>query len=56
MKNNFKKIISVLIALVGMIFVSGILETGIDLSKELLGVGFALLAALLYSSVILMKS
>ena len=49
-----KKALCVLVALVGMVFVSGILSAGFQL-RELAGVAFGLGAAVLYASVILLN-
>ncbi len=51
-----KKSVCVLVALVGMVFVSGVLQTGIHSFAELRGVLLGLGAALLYASVVLMNT
>ena len=50
-----KKTICVLIALIGMIFVSGVLDGGISDISELKGILFGLGAAALYASVVMMN-
>ena len=50
-----RKLICLLAALLGMVFVSGVLETGISSTRELRGILLGLGAALLYASVILMN-
>ncbi len=50
-----KKICCTLVALVGMIFVSGVAETGIGDIEEMKGVILGILAAVFYSSVVLMN-
>ena len=58
-KMNFKKILCIISALIGMIFVSGIfseiLKNGIPALSELKGIFFGLGAAFLYASVILLN-
>ena len=54
-KLTAKKIICVLTALLGMIFVSGVAENGIPQISEMKGILFGVGAALLYASVILMN-
>ena len=54
-KLTAKKILCVLAALLGMVFVSGILDGGISDISELKGVLFGLGAAALYASVVLMN-
>ncbi len=49
------KIISVLVALLGMVFVSGILKSGISSILEMKGILFGLGAALFYACVILLN-
>jgi drug/metabolite transporter (DMT)-like permease len=49
------KIISVIVALMGMFFVSGVLKTGLGSLHEMKGVLFGLGAALLYACVILLN-
>ncbi len=55
-KLTVKKSLCVLVALVGMVFVSGVLQTGIGSFAELRGVLLGLGAALLYASVVLMNT
>ena len=50
-----KKIICVLVALVGMVFVSGVLDAGIGSIAELKGVLLGLAAAVLYACVVLIN-
>lgn len=50
-----KKSICVLVALLGMVCISGILAGGLPKGDELLGIVFGLSAALLYASVVLMN-
>ena len=52
---SLRKGICVGVALVGMVFVSGVLETGISGSGEILGILFGVGAAVLYASVVLMN-
>lgn len=52
---TLRKGICVGVALVGMVFVSGVLETGISGSGEILGILFGVGAAVLYASVVLMN-
>ncbi len=54
-KLTVKKICCTLAALVGMVFVSGITETGIGNVAEMKGVILGVLAAVFYSSVVLMN-
>lgn len=54
-KLSLKQVICSLIALLGMVFVSGILNVGFKNIKELIGVGFGLGAAVLYAGVILLN-
>ena len=54
-KLTAKKICCTLTALVGMVFVSGVAETGIGNIGELKGVILGVLAAVFYSSVVLMN-
>ena len=49
------KLLCVLAALIGMVFVSGILETGLPRAGELRGVLCGLAAAVLYASVVMMN-
>lgn len=50
-----RKIICVLVALLGMVFVSGVLDAGINSIAELKGVLLGLAAAVLYASVVLIN-
>ncbi|MCQ2421245.1 MAG: DMT family transporter [Clostridia bacterium] len=50
-----KKLLCVLLALCGMVLISGVVESGIPQSSELLGIGLGLGAALLYGIIILMN-
>ena len=52
---TLKKSICVAVAIIGMVFVSGVLQTGFGGIKELKGVAFGLMAALLYATVIVMN-
>ena len=54
-KLTAKKAVCVLVALVGMVFVSGVLETGIPALSEAKGILYGLGAALFYASVVLMN-
>ena len=54
-KLTVKKICCTLAALVGMVFVSGVAETGIGNMEEMKGVVLGVLAAVFYSSVVLMN-
>lgn len=54
-KLTAKKICCTLVALAGMIFVSGVAETGIGNVAEMKGVILGVLAAVFYSSVVLMN-
>ncbi len=54
-KLTVKKTICVLVALLGMVFVSGVLEGGISDVSELKGVLFGLGAAALYATVVMMN-
>ena len=54
-KLTAKKICCTLAALVGMIFVSGVAETGVGSVGDMRGVIFGVLAAVFYSSVVLMN-
>lgn len=49
------KIISVIVALIGMFFVSGVLKSGLGSIQEMKGILFGLGAALLYACVILLN-
>ncbi len=53
-KLTFKKIICATVSLVGMVFVSGVLNTGFKIT-ELVGVGFGVGAALLYATIVLLN-
>lgn len=50
-----KKVSCVLVALVGMVFVSGVLQTGIPALSEAKGILYGLGAALFYATVVLMN-
>ena len=54
-KLTAKKICCTLAALVGMVFVSGVAETGIGSIGDMRGVLFGVMAAVFYSSVVLMN-
>jgi drug/metabolite transporter (DMT)-like permease len=54
-KLTVKKTICILIALIGMIFVSGVLDGGISGISEIKGILFGLGAAALYASVVMMN-
>ena len=54
-KLTYKKICCTLAALVGMVFVSGVAETGIGNIGDMRGVILGVLAAVFYSSVVLMN-
>jgi drug/metabolite transporter (DMT)-like permease len=54
-KLTVKQICSTLAALAGMVFVSGVAETGIENITEMKGVILGVLAAVFYSSVVLMN-
>lgn len=51
----FRKIICVIVALVGMVFVTGVVDGGMPEASELKGILFGLGAALLYASVVMMN-
>lgn len=53
-KLTVKKIICVIVSLIGMVFVSGILNVGFNIS-ELKGVVFGLIAAIFYATVVIMN-
>lgn len=55
-KLTIKKGICVIIALIGMVFVSGILQEGIHSLEEMQGIFFGLGAAVLYATVILFNT
>lgn len=48
-------VVCILVALIGMVFVSGVIETGFNDKNTLIGVIYGLLAALLYASVIIIN-
>ena len=52
---TLRKILCVITALIGMVFVSGVLETSLSGSDELLGILCGVGAAVLYASVVLMN-
>ena len=52
---TFKKIICAVAAVVGMVFVSGVLEVGISDISEMKGILFGLAAALLYGTIMLLN-
>ena len=54
-KLTIKKAVCVIVALVGMVFVSGVLDGGISDISELKGILFGLGAAALYASVVMMN-
>ena len=54
-KLTAKKVVCVLVALTGMVFVSGVLDGGISDISELKGILFGLGAAALYASVVMMN-
>lgn len=54
-KLTVKKVVCVLLALLGMVFISGVLVGGLPSANELRGVLFGLLAAVLYASIVLMN-
>lgn len=54
-KLTVKKVFCVIVALVGMVFVSGVLDGGIKDISELKGILFGLGAAALYASVVMMN-
>ncbi len=54
-KLTVKKVVCVIVALVGMVFVSGVLDGGISDISELKGILFGLGAAALYASVVMMN-
>ncbi len=54
-KLTVKKVICVSVALVGMVFVSGILQSGFQFGADIKGVLFGLAAAALYASVMLLN-
>ena len=54
-KLSAKKAVCVVVALIGMVFVSGVLDSGISNLSELKGILFGLGAAALYASVVMMN-
>lgn len=48
-------VVCILVALIGMVFVSGVIETGFNDKNTLIGVIYGLLAALLYACVIIIN-
>lgn len=54
-KLTLRKAVCVLVALIGMVFVSGILKTGISDASEFIGVFYGLAAAVFYASVIMLN-
>ena len=54
-KLTVKKLLCVLVALVGMVFVSGVMEGGLPAFSELKGILLGIGAAILYASVMLMN-
>ncbi len=54
-KLTITKLLCVVVAIVGMVFVSGVLQSGMDVVSELGGVLLGLGAAVLYASVIVMN-
>lgn len=54
-KLTLKKLVCVIVALAGMVLVSGVIETGFSGISELKGVFFGIGAAILYASVVLMN-
>lgn len=54
-KLTIKKVLCVLCALVGMVFVSGVAESGVPALAELTGVLFGMAAAVLYATVVLLN-
>ncbi|MBE6955364.1 MAG: DMT family transporter [Ruminococcaceae bacterium] len=54
-KLSRRKVLCVVVALVGMVFVSGVAEGGLPGRDEALGIAFGLLAAVLYATVVLMN-
>ena len=54
-KLTLKKLVCVIVALAGMVLVSGVIETGFSGISELKGVLFGIGAAILYASVVLMN-
>ena len=54
-KLNLINVICVVVSLIGMVFVSGILETGFNDKNTLIGVCFGLISAFLYATVIFLN-
>ena len=54
-KLSSRKILCVVVALLGMVFVSGVLDSGIPSASELRGILFGLGAAALYATVVMMN-
>ena len=54
-KLSAKKIVCLLASFVGMVCISGVLETGVPSTGELMGILLGLAAAVLYASVVLMN-
>ena len=54
-KLTVKKVLCVIVALIGMVFVSGVLDGGISDVSEMKGILFGLGAAALYATVIMMN-
>lgn len=54
-KINFVNIICMILAFIGMFFVSGVLETGFNDKNTIIGVSYGLAAAVLYATVVLIN-
>lgn len=54
-KMTIKKAVCIIIALVGILLISGVLDAGISGIGELKGIGFGLAAAVLYAAVVLLN-
>lgn len=54
-KLGLKKLLCVITALIGMVLVSGILNSGFSGNNELIGIGLGLFAALLYATIIILN-
>ncbi len=54
-KLNLKKCICILAAMLGMVFVSGIIEGGVPKGNQLIGVLFGLASAVLYAIIVLLN-
>jgi len=54
-KTSAKKLICAAVAVIGMVFVSGIIESGISRIDEVKGILFGLAAAALYATVVMMN-